>query len=296
VLLQELRDAARGQRVDPGLAGRLRRRVEEFAERAGFDPQGEPVEVHKADLAAAGSCVGLMLSTRWMPPEEDRRELVLGRLADALASRALVVGALDVPSPSGLLAMVELGADEADRLGVTDDVLTSAARLAIERLREAFDPLAGRGLPPGFLCRTEQTMRVRLFDGALVFGGRADVVLGGGGDPESTTAIVELKAGQVHPEEHLAEAAFYALAETLRSGVAPRAIAVVYLGTEGSPYHKAVDEELLVEVAEQVGTVARALQLAQSSDVIPLDPSPRSCGRCRARQRCSAATPAWAGQ
>jgi hypothetical protein len=289
VLQDELRGAGRERLGDPGIGARLRERIESGARVAGFETTGEPVEVRKSDLAAPGGCVGQMLATRWMPEEPDRAELVLGRLADAMATLALVAGALDVPKPSELRALLELSAAETERLGLTDETLVAAARRALEHLGEAFELVAGLGLPPGYLCRTEQTLRVRLLDGRLVLAGRADVVLGGGGEPAVSTAIVELKAGRVRTEEHLAEAAFYALAETLRSGVAPRAIAVAYLGPEGSWASRPVDEALLDSVADEVASVAAMLQRATAARVLTLSPSAEGCGLCRARRRCAAA-------
>lgn len=289
MLLQELRDAGRAQGADPGLAGRLRRRIEAAALAAGFDAEGEPVEVRKTDVAVGAGCVGRMLAPRWMPPEEDRSELALGRLADVMATLALVGGVLEVPSATELRALLGLEAGEVEQLGLTDDALVASAEKALDRLSEAFELGAEPGLPAGYLCRTEQTLRVRLLGGRLVVSGRADVVLGGGGEPAASTAIVELKAGRVHLEEHLAEAAFYALAETLRSGVAPRAVAVAYLGWEGSWASRRVDEDLLGSVADRVAEVAVALQGATAATTLPLSPSAWDCGLCRAQQRCRAA-------
>lgn len=289
MLQDELRGAGGERPADPGIAQRLRQRIEAAALAAGFDVAGEPVEVRKTDLVAPEACVGRMLALRWMPQEEDRAELVLGRLADTVATLALVAGVLEVPPLSELLDLLELSPARAEELGLSGETLLAAARQALERLGDAFELAPGRGLPPGYLCRTEQTLRVRLLDGRLVFGGRADVMLGGGVEPGASTAIVELKAGRVHVEEHLAEAAFYALAETLRSGVAPRAIAVAYLGQEGSWESRPVDEELLGSVGVGVAIAAVALQRATTTAVLPLSPSPESCARCRARERCAAA-------
>jgi hypothetical protein len=215
--------------------------------------------------------------------------LACGALIDVLFRQLVSVGSIGEPMVDGLaaLAIDERQAPLADwiqRLPVPQQL-----QLAEEVSRQAFD-LRARWptLQPGWLPRTQESMRVGLADGAVELSARVDLAVGRPGLEVASVAIVEVKSGRRRPE-HRHDAHFYALVETLRSPAPPFAIATYYTAT-GELDVEPVSDELLTAAVER--TVAGGRALLQS--IVPLDAPTVSSSTWGERRRPQPSAPATA--
>jgi hypothetical protein len=199
--------------------------------------------------------------------------LACGALIDVLFRQLVTVGSVGEPMVDGLaaLALDERQAPLAtwvERLPVSERL-----RLSEEVNRQAFD-LSARWptLQPGWLPRTQESMRVGLVDGFVELSARVDLALGRPGLEVASVAIVEVKSGRRRPE-HRHDAHFYALVETLRSPAPPFAVATYYSRT-GELEVEAVTDELLTDAAQR--TLAGGLALLRSSSPVDSTVSSRT--------------------
>lgn len=105
------------------------------------------------------------------------------------------------------------------------------------KFSECFPPLDKRAAPT-----TESAVRWPL-DGPIVMSGKVDLSIGRPAGAESRKVIIDLKTGWV-VAKHREDLRFYALVETLRSGVPPRKLASFYLDA-GDPVVEDVTERML---------------------------------------------------
>jgi hypothetical protein len=138
-------------------------------------------------------------------------------------------------------------------------------------------------LSPGWLPRTQETMRVGLVGGAVELAGRVDLALGGPSVDEASVALVEIKAG-TRRVEHRAELHFYALVETLRSLTPPFVVATYYTRT-GELDTDPVTAELLAAAARRTQAGARSL-LGLAQGLEPRRTPNGLCGVCAALPDC----------
>lgn len=96
-------------------------------------------------------------------------------------------------------------------------------------------------LEPQYYVRTESLVKWRR--GPVTLSGKADLTLGRPRGTESTKLIIDLKTGRPSPQ-HSQDLRFYALLETLKTGVPPRKLATFYLDS-GEPAAEAVTEGVL---------------------------------------------------
>lgn len=122
---------------------------------------------------------------------------------------------------------------EADRADLTGFAVDKVIKFA-----ECFPPLDRRAAPT-----TESSVRWPN-TGPIVLSGKVDLAIGRPAGAESRKVIVDLKTGWVSPK-HREDLRFYALVETLRTGVPPRKLASFYLDA-GEPVVEDVDERLLL--------------------------------------------------
>lgn len=120
--------------------------------------------------------------------------------------------------------------DRADLVGFAVDKVIKFA--------ECFPPLDKRAAPT-----TESAVRWPL-DGPIVLSGKVDLSIGRPSGAESRKVIIDLKTGWVVPK-HREDLRFYALVETLRTGVPPRKLASFYLDA-GEPVVEDVTERVLL--------------------------------------------------
>ena len=113
--------------------------------------------------------------------------------------------------------------------------LRNAATDRVVKFTESFPPLQ-----QSFIPVAESSIRWPE-TGPIVLGGKSDLTLGRAEHGESRKVIIDLKTGGAWPN-HMDELRFYALLETLRTGIPPRLIAGFYLDAG-----RAVPEEVTIE-------------------------------------------------
>ncbi|TVR25508.1 MAG: hypothetical protein EA389_08870 [Ilumatobacter sp.] len=145
--------------------------------------------------------IQLLVNWRGEPTPVDLVDEAMARLAD------------DDHSLGGWIAGLSPG-DESD--------LRGGAVERVTRFMEGFPPLDRRAHP-----MTEARVQWPM-DGAVVMSGKVDLVIGRPHGHESTKLIIDLKTGWRSPR-HRDDLRFYALVETLRTGVPPRKVASYYL-------------------------------------------------------------------
>lgn len=149
----------------------------------------------------AHRAIQLLLTWRGEPTPLEVVDEGIARLADADS----MLG--------GWIAGLSAG-DEADLRG-----------LAVERVTkfvECFPPIDPRSHP-----MTESRIQWPL-RGPITMSGKVDLVIGRSAGDESRKVIIDLKTGRFSPR-HREDLRFYALVETLRTGVPPRKLASYYL-------------------------------------------------------------------
>lgn len=182
--------------------------------------------------------------------------------------------------PDHPLADFLLGLDEASRAelrGEVNDIVSSFVEL--------WPPLQWSWKP-----ETESRRRVELCGGMVVLSGKVDLTLGA---PAGTTAgrlVVDLKTGGAHPG-HADDLRFYALLDTLRSGVPPFRTAGYYLDAGTFRTEDVTADVLDVALRRTVATVTKLLELRLGLRSAAVTPN-HACGWCRERRACAGAQ-AW---
>ena len=128
--------------------------------------------------------------------------------------------------------------------GVEADELRARALRRVLEFREVFPLL------PANILRAEVGMKVRLHEGAIVFNGRPDLVVGRVHRAERRQILIDLKTGG-RGRHHRHDLRFYALLATLKYGIAPFRVATYYLD-EADWEQEDVDEDVLEAAARTV--------------------------------------------
>jgi hypothetical protein len=158
--------------------------------------------------------------------------------------------------------------------------LIAGANEKVTAFLETFPPLDRRWRPV-----TEARVRADLCDDHLRLQGKIDLSLGyARNGNEAGKVLIDLKTGAPQTA-HVDDLRFYALLDTLRSGVPPRLLVNYYLDA-GRPRSEAVTEDLLWSAARRVvdGVVAM-VELATSSRQASRVPS-WGCRWCPALDGC----------
>ena len=217
-------------------------------------------------------------------PGANLRELAIGNIVDAGAKLAtLSRQAVTIERALGYLAATgdtsvgqhldDLGADAAA------DLLADAAT-RLDALVATWPTIDGKWWP-----RVEEPARVRLADGAVTFGGKLDVLLGG--PPSGLPGlVVEVKSGRWHDAVR-GDAHLYGLLVALRDGVAPAAVLSIAAGdgaTQLEPLRAEVLRHAAERVAEALATAGR-LAAGEAPEARPGG----YCSHCPVRSSCTAA-------
>jgi hypothetical protein len=287
-LLERLRVTGRPRpAVDPELAARIRDTMEQglTADLASGAATGHPPKlvVTKDRLTRVLACERHQVVSEF-GDREPTAALACGALIDVLFRQLVTVGAIGEPMADGLAALRlddrhrEL-ATWIDRMGTAErDELRVEVERQVDGLRHRWPDLS-----PGWLPRTQETMRVGLVGGAVELAGRVDLALGGPSVDEASVALVEIKAG-TRRVEHRAELHFYALVETLRSLTPPFVVATYYTRT-GELDTDPVTAELLAAAARRTQAGARSL-LGLAQGLEPRRTPNGLCGVCAALPDC----------
>jgi hypothetical protein len=275
-------------RYDAGLRAALRAHLEEeLGPLAALVDR--PAVVTKRALGEVLTCEAHHLASTAAPFEWNvalargvvvHRAIQLGVFRrDAPPPLELVDDALDrlADDPDAAVADYLLDLPEAERAE-----LRGAASEVVSAFTELWPPLARTWFP-----RTETPVRAELCGGKVVLTGRVDLSLGVADGDRAGRVLVDLKTGGASAG-HLHDLRFYALLETLRSGVPPLRLATSYLEA-GDLAVEDVDEDVLEAAVRRTVQGARAVlevRLGLRSPAITPNPA---CRWCPAREGCEGA-------
>jgi CRISPR/Cas system-associated exonuclease Cas4 (RecB family) len=209
----------------------------------------------------AHRAIQLMLTWRGEPTPMDVVDEAIARLADADSSLG------------GWIAGLSAG-DEADLRGLASERVTKFA--------ECFPPLDPRSHP-----MTEARVQWPL-RGPIVLSGKVDLIIGRTVGDESRKVIIDLKTGRFAPR-HREDLRFYALVETLKTGIPPRKLASYYLDA-GEPDVEDVTEGVLRAGARRTLDAIHALIELTIEQRPPVKRPGTSCRWCPLLELCHEGT------
>ena len=146
------------------------------------------------------------------------------------------------------------------------------------KFAECFPPLDKRAAPT-----TESSVRWPV-DGPIVLSGKVDLVIGRPAGAESRKVIIDLKTGWSSPR-HRDDLRFYALVETLRTGVPPRKLASFYLDA-GEPVVEDVTERTLQAATRRTLDAIHAEIELRVEQRPPVKRAGASCSWCPLNTEC----------
>jgi len=191
------------------------------------------------------------------------------------------------PVPADLVdEAIAILVDDDSSLGDWISGLTEAERsdlvgFAVDKVikfQECFPPLDRRAAPT-----TESAVRWPI-DGPIILSGKVDLSIGRPAGAESRKVLIDLKTGWV-VAKHREDLRFYALVETLRTGVPPRKLASFYLDA-GEPVVEDVSERILLSAARRTLDAAHAEIELRVEGREPVKRPGVSCKWCRLAPDC----------
>jgi hypothetical protein len=260
------------------LRATLDRAAHDVAARGGWTAD-DPLRLSKAVVTWLLRCPRRALAAGDAGMTDD---LVAGLVIDAAAKLA-TLAPQHRPTVDGALAYLRAGGDTAVDVHLADRGDRGAALLA--DLAGRVDTLAAvwPTIDPGWWPRFEEPVRARLAGGAVMVGGRLDVLLGG--PPTGRPAVVvEVKGGRWHDGVR-ADGHLYALLVALRDGRAPHAVVTVVADgtTQVEPVRPAVLETAADRI-EQALEVAASIAAGEPPAEVP---GPH-CPHCPVLADCAA--------
>lgn len=272
---------------DDGLADRLREELE-----AGLEPhlsrlgQGTPLTVNKFTLGYVHTCEGRFRAERSKPFDWTIAKL-RGRVAhraieaSIMSSRDstpldLIDRSLERISQDGDGAAEFLGSLSAIEVGQ----LKGEANDAVLKFLSDWPPISRRWIP-----RVESTARVSLGDGAVSLRAKYDLAFGQPNGMEARVLIVDFKTGGEYGR-YADDLRFYALVETLRTGVPPFRIASYYLDA-GTFQVESVTEDLIASAMRRTVDGVRTMLEVAAGREPALSPG-AWCRYCPAKDECVA--------
>lgn len=248
-----------------------------------------PLVVTKHKLALVHGC-----ESRYLAEEEQPFAWTAGSARGVVAHKAieLLVGWSGAPTPLDLVEAAMTSLEHDDFASVRSYLvaltageraeLVAGANEKVTAFLETFPPLERRWRPV-----TEARVRADLCDDRLRLHGKIDLSLGyARNGNEAGKVLIDLKTGAPRPA-HIDDLRFYALLDTLRSGVPPRLLVNYYLDA-GRPRSEAVTEDLLWSAARRLlDGVTAMVELATAARTPTRIPS-WSCRWCPALDACDA--------
>jgi hypothetical protein len=173
------------------------------------------------------------------------------------------------------------------------DFLRSATAVDVAELRAAASQVVTAfeasfpSLDKAWRPRLEAPCRVELCGGTIALRAKVDLALGRAAGNEARVLIIDVKTGRPWPG-HLDDLRFYAMCETIRSGVPPFRIATYYLDS-GRWQSEDVQVDVLESAVRRVVAGAGRLAELRFGERSPtITPGP-TCGYCRQRTACAGA-------
>lgn len=166
---------------------------------------------------------------------------------------------------------------DAPELEIAD--LRGTAIDQVSKFLDTFPPLEN-----AMRYRFESALRAEILDKSVVLHGRIDLGMFKSNGNQAGVLIIELKTGREHPA-HLDDLRYYALLETLRSGVPPYRVATLYLDS-GNFVPEDVTEDMLFTTIRRVSDgIRKIIEVQNSAREIELSPG-SVCSFCSARPTC----------
>jgi hypothetical protein len=254
----------------------------ELADVARAVPDGEQLWIAKTALDAVHGC-----EARW---QADRFEWSVPTARGRVAHKAieLTIAWKGDPAPQELVAeaLGRLAGEDsslADYLQTCGEAaradLAAQATTVVDGFLTTFPPLTR-----GFRPTAESPRRWPLLDDRIVLAARFDLTVG---VPDGTTAgrvVVELKSGSA-TAAHADDLRFYALMETLVTGVPPLSVVAHYPGG-GRPYIEPVTEAVLEAALRRTVAGVRRLAELQFGQVEARRRPGVACRWCRISTDC----------
>ncbi|MCB0965266.1 MAG: PD-(D/E)XK nuclease family protein [Ilumatobacter sp.] len=267
---------------DQGFVAELRRDVDEAFE--GFHER-----LGSTSLFLSKHRVSSVLGCEVQHVEPDEFSWSPAVAGGQVAHRAIQLGVnwRGDPVPADLVdeAIARLSDDDTslgdwiERLGEADRAdLTGFAVDKVIKFAECFPPLDRRAAPT-----TESAVRWPN-EGPIVLSGKVDLAIGRPSGAESRKVIIDLKTGWVSPK-HREDLRFYALVETLRTGVPPRKLASFYLDA-GEPVVEDVTERTLMTAVRRTLDAVNAEIELQVEGRPPIKRPGVSCKWCPLAADC----------
>lgn len=275
-----------------GLAADLRALLEdELAGPASALPDDATLFVNKHALATVHAC-----EARWHADDQDPSFAVSPPVVrGAVAHKAIELGinrrpGTPLPPPADL---VDRAMDSLERSELwmsewlrtcPDDERAEVRSEAVNRVSEydeVWPPLESRWRPA-----TEVKVRTDLAGGRITLSGRVDLSIGRASGRTAGKVIVDFKTGGFSLA-HREDLRFYALVETLRLGVPPRAVATSYLES-GDLHVEDVTVGVLEAAAARVVDGVERMVAIRHHDHPPVPRPSALCRWCRARPDCPA--------
>jgi len=177
---------------------------------------------------------------------------------------------------------VWLSSIDALELSEVRSMCTALVRSALDTL-----PVVGASDDPAWEVRRH----VDLLGGSVRWRGAFDLTIGRAVGRVPGVVIIDFKTGSAQPD-HRDDLRYYAVLETLRTGVPPRRLVSFYVGS-GTIIDEVVDTDVLEAGARRAteGTrqLAMAQQQARASEQPVLTPGPH-CRWCPVSDTCPAST------
>lgn len=248
--------------------------------------EGKQLFVGKRQLAAVHGC-----QARYLAEAESKFEWSAPMARGTIVHKAIELslhlrGQRD---PSDLIddAMARI----IDRENSLGDFLSRCDEATLAELRSETASLTAGFLdtfPPlrkGWRPATEVSKRIELCDDHLVLAGKFDLTLGMPSDTTAGRVIIDIKTGG-NSGEHRQDLRFYALIETLVTGVPPLAIATHYVES-GRLEREQVTEAMLTSTLKRtIDGVATLARLAIDQSEPSYKPGP-GCRWCPAFAKCA---------
>ncbi|MDQ1397320.1 MAG: hypothetical protein QOG64_2579, partial [Acidimicrobiaceae bacterium] len=211
----------------------------------------------------AHKAIELLVFCRDAPPPMD----LVDRAIDRLIESGGQWGPGEVLSTWSEAEMAELRSDASDR---------------VTKFLECFPPLKREWWPV-----LESRARVELCERRIVLKGKVDLSLGRRSGDQARVLLVDFKTGAPH-RSHVDDLRFYALLETIRSGVPPFRVASYYLDA-ARWHHEDITEDLLEATVHRVAEGATKLIELRIDERPPTTNPGPACGFCPDRDDCDGA-------
>ena len=256
--------------------------------------EGGDLFVSKAHLAQVLQCEAYHLAEF-----EEGFEWTVANARGTVSHKAveLAIGLRREVDPTELVEMalarlVEDGHDwsPSEWLRNAPEVEVAEVRMAaidwVTKFQDGFPPLKTEWRP-----RVESRLDASFCDDTVVLHGKVDLALGRADGNQARVLIVDFKTGRP-AISHLEDLRYYAVLETLRTGVPPFRVASYYLDS-GSWHAEDVTDEILRSTTRRIADgVARIVEVRVRGAQANLTPGPQ-CGWCVRRQACEGAV-TWA--